>query len=302
MPLNVDKKLSIIFFQIIISDETANVEVNLPFDFTFYEMTFNRINISTFDASVSFVTQRSDVKTRIDVSRRPELEPEKSSRESVLFGSPSSDTFVVRWNKSYELVLYSSGSMLFKYGDVLDETVETESRLIGIGFSIGTGSGLNYYRIDKSPEHHIQKGLTVRYDPLPSCRTLFSNCLECVNSTMNCQWCGHRCQESFLSCPIGANTCEEFYLANHSTELDSHLHFGPHHLAAIFGLLLLIFGLGCGGVLFYGYLRPETRPGQFLNRLRMTRYRRFWERSSYSDTAALRRDSQVTVHSTMTTL
>ena len=260
-------------------------------------MTFNKINISTFDAFVSFVNQQK-VETRIDVSRRPELE---SGRDSVIYGSPSSDTFVVRWNKSYELILYSSGSILFKYGDVHDEEVETESRLVGIGFSIETGSGRNYYRIDKSPEHHIQTGLAVRYDPLPACRTLFSNCLECVNSTMNCQWCGHRCQESFLSCPIGANICREFFVSNQS-ELESHLHFGPHHAAAILGLILLLFGLGCGGMLFYGYLRPETKPGRFLNRLRMTRYRRFWERSSYSETAALRRDSQVTVASTMTTL
>jgi hypothetical protein len=39
------------------------------------------------------------------------------------------------------------------------------------------------------------------------------------------------------------------------------VNFGPHHAAAIIGVLLILFGLVCGGTLFYGYLRPESKPG-----------------------------------------
>ena len=45
--------------------------------------------------------------------------------------------------------------------------------------------------------------------------------------------------------------------------LDFEYGFKPQHVAAIFGLLLLIFGLGVGATLFYGYVRPESGPGRF---------------------------------------
>jgi hypothetical protein len=92
---------------------------------------------------------------------------------SLLFGSPSPDTFVVRWNKSFELVLYNTGALLFKYGDVPADLEDDDSLLVGIGFSAGKTSGSNFYRIDQAPEHHVRKGLVVRYDPLPSCRDRF---------------------------------------------------------------------------------------------------------------------------------
>jgi hypothetical protein len=41
-----------------------SVQADLPFDFTFYEMTFNRVNISTFDAVVKFASDVSDVDTQ----------------------------------------------------------------------------------------------------------------------------------------------------------------------------------------------------------------------------------------------
>ena len=146
-------------------------------------------------------------------------------------------------------------------------------------------------------EHHIRKGVIVRYDPLPSCRALFSTCEQCLESNFNCQWCGNRCQESFLTCPIpNKNLCSDASsLSSSSSQIE------PRHAAAIFGLLLLIFGIGCGGSLIFGYLRPESKPGKFLNRLRLARYKRFWERGSISD-LALRRDSQVTVVSSITSL
>jgi hypothetical protein len=41
-----------------------------------------------------------------------------------LFGSPSAESFVVRWNKSYELILYNTGAIVFKYGDVKEDDDE----------------------------------------------------------------------------------------------------------------------------------------------------------------------------------
>jgi len=78
-------------------------------------MHFSRINISTFDAYATFVGEEN-VKAQIDVLRRPEIRPslKNLASESVLFGSPSPDTFIVRWNKSFELVLYNSSVILFK--------------------------------------------------------------------------------------------------------------------------------------------------------------------------------------------
>ncbi len=128
------------------------VEVELPFVFRFYEIYFRRINISTFDAFVTFVSE-TNVKTQIDVLRRPEIRPSLENvipAESVLYGSPSPDTFVVRWNKSFELVLYNSGVILFKYGAVSSDD-ENESRLVGIGFELTSSSNRTFYRIDKSP-------------------------------------------------------------------------------------------------------------------------------------------------------
>jgi hypothetical protein len=72
--------------------------------------------------------------------------------------------------------------------------------------------------------------------------------------------------------------------------------FQPQHAAAIGGLFLLIFGISTGLTLLYGYLRPESRPGRILNRLRIAPYSRFWERPSISEAqapASQRRDSQV---------
>jgi hypothetical protein len=148
-------------------------------------------------------------------------------------------------------------------------------------------------------EHHIRKGVIVRYDPLPSCRSLFSTCDKCLESNFDCQWCGNRCQEKFLTCPIpNLNLCTDTSRLSSSSG-----YFESRHAAAIFGLLLLIFGMGCGGSLFYGYLRPESKPGRLLSRLRLARYKRFWERGSFSETdSTLRRDSQVTVASSITTL
>jgi len=101
-----------IFF---LDSNALNVEVDLPFVFRFYEMHFSRINISTFDAYATFVGEEN-VKAQIDVLRRPEIRPslKNLASESVLFGSPSPDTFIVRWNKSFELVLYNSSVILFK--------------------------------------------------------------------------------------------------------------------------------------------------------------------------------------------
>ena len=144
------KNLSGSFFSL--TDGNAlNVEVELPFVFRFYEMYFRRINISTFDAFATFVGEKN-VRTQIDVLRRPEILPSRKNPalESVLFGSPSPDTFVVRWNKSFELVLYNSGVILFKYGAVSSDD-ENESRLVGIGFELESSSNKTFYRIDKSP-------------------------------------------------------------------------------------------------------------------------------------------------------
>lgn len=286
------------------SDGVAFVETDLPFDFTFYEMTFNRINISTFDAFVTFVNQ-DKVLTQIDVSRRPEVGPAEMSQDHLLFGSPSEETFVVRWNKSYELILYSTGTIIFKYGEIQADESELESRIVGIGFSIEKGPDVSFFRIDKSPEHHIRNSLVVRYDPLETCGSLYKTCSACVNSTLKCQWCGHRCQESFLTCPSSVyNTCKELPVATRQ-EQDVQAGFQPQHAAAIIGVLLLIFGLVTGMTLLYGYLMPESRAGRALNRLRMAPYSRFWERRSISepnDGSNFRRDSQATMISTITSL
>ena len=286
------------------SDGVAFVETDLPFAFTFYEMTFNRVNISTFDAFLTFVNE-DKVLTQIDVSRRPGLEPIPTSKDHFLFGSPSEETFVVRWNKSYELILYSTGTIIFKYGDIEADDLDLDSKVVGIGFSIEKRSDLNFFRIDKAPEHHIRRGLVVRYDPLETCSSLYKTCSDCVNSKLKCQWCGHRCQESFLTCPSSVyNTCLDFPVAIKSDQ-DTQVGFQPQHVAAIVGLFLVVFGLVTGITLLYGYLKPESWPGRALNRLRIAPYSRFWERQSISepnDGSNLRRDSQATMISTITSL
>ena len=141
-------------------------------------MTFNRINISTTDAVVRLVDQ-NDVTAQIDVSRRPDLGPISVSPEFLLFGSPSADTFVVRWNKSYELVLHISGVILFKYGEISNED---ESRLVGIGFSVQSSSGPTAFRIDKSPGNYYLWDYCKDTEPYFHTFISYFHVLTCITS------------------------------------------------------------------------------------------------------------------------
>ena len=272
--------------------------IRLPFTFTFYGMDFEEVAASS-RGFLTFLPLHPDVTTAIDVFRCyrcPVHVPLVSARYL------SGQGVVVKWDDKFQVTLKRSGAIVMDYFGLNDDDVrDYRLHAVGISFTakdltLSANFGREYtYSVDWATEH-IRNGLTIRLDPYSSCTQLYPNCTSCMAHRQDgdCFWCHskNKCLETHLTCDFkikNPDSSEHCSLSEPRTAPNRRWQPSslPGHIAvgiALLGLLVAI--ASC--VVYHGYKHPTSYPGQFIVRLRMTRYRLMNELDA--------EDSQIPLH------
>ena len=277
-------------------------KLELPFPFKFYDMSFSEAAVSP-NGYIEFLPRSQDMVTSINVFRKFHTDNQSREPSKVIpkvYHLQRSDRVgevVFAWGNSFEARLKSNGAITFKYFDVPQlEMIGPKSRMLlhGVGIkmvALDRADKKSYtYSVDWVTKS-LRNGLTIRFEPLPSCSELYGqNCTSCMlgggvsNENNGCFWCHQTrtCQEVHLPCKqkqikstqFHCNLAERFWagpsvettLRDNSRGVDM-----TPWITCVAILCLVIFGVT--SVVAYGFYRPTSLPGHFVVRLRMSHYR-----------------------------
>ncbi|XP_059088137.1 uncharacterized protein LOC131884389 [Tigriopus californicus] len=256
-------------FKTELSEPTEFLSFKLPFNFKFYGQEYEELLLSP----LGFVTmfneelQEEGIKNEIAPLRNISQVYIKTHPQVTLTYGANKDQFLALWNETsipdmaFELVLKSSGDILFKYWNIPVD-LDQHKYFVGIAstFPPTKSKPSQVYKINTEREHVVH-GLTIMYELLEQCSD-FQSCSDCVQH--NCNWChgSHACLSETIECSTNVSSIADLGSPQCSTS-NSVFIFTLIGISAI--LVLTISTL-----IYHGWRHPASCPGQVLVHMRVT--------------------------------